>query len=114
MNEQRRRSKRRHPDQVIHVTDAMTGGSVGRIGNLSIDGLMVIANAPLTDDALYQFAFQLPDDSGRGQPIEIGVHEQWGETAENTGQYWAGFRIIDISSADYATLARWIDGGGHG
>ena len=110
MNDPRRRSKRRNPDHVIHVTNAMTGGSVGRIGNLSIDGLMVIGNTPLHDDALYQFSFQLPDDAGKPHTVELGVHEQWGETAAS-GQHWAGFRIIDISSQDYDLVDRWIETG---
>jgi hypothetical protein len=37
------------------------------------------------------------------------VHEQWSEPANIPGQYWAGFRIIDIAPADRTALAAWID-----
>ena len=42
------------------VTDTMTERVVGRIGNLSETGMLLIASAPLVEDALYQFRFLLP------------------------------------------------------
>lgn len=108
MNEHRR-NKRKPPDRAIEVTNAMTGAPVGRIGNLSIDGMMMIAYAPVRADALYQFTFLLPDGRGASHPIEIGMHEQWTEQSGGAGQYWAGFRIIDLSPEDQARLAAWIE-----
>jgi hypothetical protein len=110
MSAENRRSKRRAVETVLEVTDTMTGMPMGRIGNLSIDGLMLISNVPVRDDALYQVAFPFPPGPGTPkQTIEIGIHEQWNEAANVAGQYWAGFRIIDISPADRATLKAWIE-----
>lgn len=111
MNEQRRRSRRKAVESVIQVVNAMTGATIGRIGNLSIDGMMVIANLPLREDALYQFIFNLPDPHGHPVPIEVGVHEQWIEHANAPGQHWAGFRIIDINARDYDLLKAWVERG---
>jgi len=52
-----RRNKRKRADVVIQVTNAITGEILGRIGNLSADGMMLVANRPLREDALYQFRF---------------------------------------------------------
>jgi hypothetical protein len=112
MGSEQRRSKRKPPEHVIHVVNAMTGQSIGRIGNLSIDGLMLMATVPLREDALYQFVFSLPGNAGHPVPVEVGVHEQWLEPAGAPGQYWAGFRIIDISAPDYETLRHWVDASG--
>ena len=112
MNEQRRRSTRKSADGVIQVTDAMTGVVVGRISNLSIDGLLLLANGPVRENALFQFSFTLPDATGRAMPLEIGVHEQWTEPANAPGQFWSGFRIIDIAPPEAQLLARWIERGG--
>ena len=108
MNEHRR-NKRKAADRAIEVTNAMTGTSVGRIGNLSIDGMMMIAYAPMRADALYQFAFKLPDGHGSAHPVEIGMHEQWTEQSGGAGQYWAGFRIIDLSPDDHQRITEWIE-----
>ena len=109
MNEQRRRSARKPADGVIQVTDAMTGTVVGRISNLSVDGMLLLANGPVRENALFQFAFSLPDAAGRPVPLEVGVHEQWTEPANAPGQFWSGFRIIDIAPDQARLLARWIE-----
>ncbi len=107
MNEHRR-NKRKSVDVPIEVTNAMTGGTIGRIGNVSVDGMMLIAYSPVRDDALYQFSFLLPDSNG-GHAIEVGMHEQWTEQTGGAGQYWAGFRIIDISPEDHQRLTEWVE-----
>ena len=46
--------------------------------------------------------------------LEVGVHEQWCESANVPGQYWSGFRIIDIAPDDYNVLYDWVmSPGGH-
>lgn len=107
---EQRRSRRKYVDGVVQVTNAMTGVVMGRVGNLSADGMMMIANAPVKDDALFQVVFHLPDEHGRPTPIEVGLHEQWTEPAAAPGQYWAGFRIIDIAPRDQGLLKAWIEG----
>lgn len=106
-----RRTQRKRADIMIQVTNAVTGEIMGRIGNLSADGMMLIANRALRDDALYQLVFHLPNDHGQTQTVEVGAHEQWSEPASAPGQYWTGFRFIDISEADAATLGKWISEG---
>jgi hypothetical protein len=110
MNEQRR-SKRKYVDGLVQVTNAMTGVVIGRVGNLSIDGMMIIANTPIREDALFQVVLHLPDEHGRPTPLEVGLHEQWTEPASSPGQFWAGFRIIDIASRDFELLKGWVSSG---
>ena len=104
-----RRSRRKRVKQGIEVTDALTGQLVGHVGNLSADGMLLIANRMVPDNALFQFSFSLPDERGVARRFEIGVHEQWSEPANIPGQYWAGFRIIDISPEDRTALVAWVD-----
>jgi hypothetical protein len=108
MSEQRR-AKRKPPEEPIVVVNAMTGATIGRIGNLSVNGMMLIADGPIREDALFQFVFQLPDGKGSKVAIEVGMHEQWAEPANVPGQYWAGFRLIDIAPHDAEILAAWVE-----
>lgn len=108
MTEQRR-SKRKPPSQTIDVTNAMTGAVIGHIGNLSVDGMMLVAHEPFRADALYQFSFNLPDEHGEKTSLEVGMHEQWLEPGGMANQYWAGFRIIDISERDAELLRGWVE-----
>ncbi len=107
MNDKRRLPRKR-PDVPLQVTDMMTGEVVGRIGNLSLDGMMLIAQSRIDDDALYQFSFHLPDAHGRLHPVEVGVHEQWSDLGSARGQAWIGFRFIDISPDDDKVLRNWL------
>jgi hypothetical protein len=105
---EKRRLPRKRPDVALQVTDAMTGEIVGRLGNVSMDGMMLVAHGPIVEDGLYQFLFHLPDAHGRLHPIEVGVHESWIEAASTRDQVWAGFRFIDISADDERLLREWL------
>lgn len=108
MSIENRRSRRRSLDQLVQVSDGMTGAVIGRIGNISADGLMLIADVPVVEDGLMQLRFTLPDEHG-ASTMEVGVHEQWTEPGAMPGQYWAGFRIIDIDARDLDTLRRFVE-----
>jgi hypothetical protein len=72
--------------------------------------MLLIANRSIPDDALFQFAFELPGrDGAAGRRIEVGVHEQWSEPAQAPGQVWAGFRIIDLAPDARAAVSAWVE-----
>ncbi len=109
MTTEHRRSQRKRARHAIQVTNAITGQTVGNVGNLSIDGMLLISPQLLRDDALYQFRFPLPSGAtAQLHTLEVGVHEQWSEPANVPGQFWTGFRIIDISPEDYNVLHDWV------
>lgn len=107
-SEQRRATRKAAADP-IEISNALTGENMGRIGNLSRNGMMLIGRQTLTPDALYQVRFQLPNREGRMHLLEVGVHEQWSEPAAVPGQHWAGLRIIALSENDGAVLSEWLD-----
>jgi hypothetical protein len=111
INEFRRARRRKAPDTIL-VMDAMTERVVGRIGNLSQTGMLLMAGAPLVDDALYQFRFTLPGEAGGETAVEIGAHLLWVDQASAPGQAWAGFRFIGLSEQQAAPLRAWIDAPG--
>jgi hypothetical protein len=104
-----RRNKRKRAHHAIAVNDAISGQQIGHVGNLSVDGMLLISSRKLPEDALFQFNFELPGGAAsRPHPIELGVHEQWCEQANVPGQFWTGFRIIDIGPEDYSALCAWV------
>lgn len=104
-----RRSQRKRAHHAIQVVDSITGTQVGHVGNLSIDGMLLITSRKLPEDALFQFQFDLPSGpNAKAHQLEVGVHEQWCEAANVPGQYWSGFHIIDIAPEDYNVLYDWV------
>ena len=105
-----RRAQRRNPDGAIAVTDTMTGELVGRVGNLSEAGMLLVADAPVREDALYQFQFSLPVGStGRETDIDVGAHLLWTGAAHTPGQSLAGLRFLTVSAEHLAALRDWIE-----
>ena len=107
MNEQRR-APRKRPNYVVTVTDTITGQTLGHLGNLSINGMLLISQHTPRSEAVYQVSLPLPAHDGSMPTIEVGVQEQWHEPAATPGQIWSGFRIIAIGSNDAAQLERWL------
>ncbi|HLT44362.1 MAG TPA: PilZ domain-containing protein [Luteimonas sp.] len=106
-----RRAKRRKASGTILVTDAMTGQVIGRIGNLSETGMLLMASEPLTDDALYQLRFTL-HDGGAGQAVDVGAHLLWRDRASAPTQEWVGLRFIAVSETQARRLRTWIEAPG--
>jgi len=105
-----RRARRKRAVEVIDVHDTMTEQSVGRIGNLSESGMMLICAQPPYEDALFQFRFTVHSEDGRPKAVEVGAHHLWSDQANSPGQYWSGFRFIDMGQDSLATLREWVGG----
>ena len=108
MSSEFRRAKRRKVDERVEVTDAMTDRVVGHLSDLSETGLLLIANQPMTSDALYQLRFRLVDSNRHERVIEVGAHELWSDQAAAPGQVWTGFRFIDLAPTDLLFLRGWV------
>ena len=106
-----RRAERKRATVNAIVTDVISGLPIGHLGNLSSTGLLLISAQAPRSEALYQVSMTLPG-SGRllaqSQPIEVGIQEQWHESAASSGQIWAGYRIVAITDADAARIESWL------
>lgn len=107
-----RRAKRRKATGNIAVTDMMTERVVGRVGNLSETGMLLMASEALVEDALYQFQFQLPSEEGGTLPLELGAHLLWIDAASAPGLAWTGFRFLGITEQQSSQLRAWIEAPG--
>lgn len=107
-----RRAKRRKVSGTVLVSDMMSERVVGKIGNISEIGMLLIASESLIEDALYQFRFILPGGDGQETPIEIGAHLLWLDRASAPGQAWTGFRFIGLTEQHVLRLRAWIDAPG--
>lgn len=107
-----RRVPRRKVAETIQVVDTMTDTVIGRLGNLSETGMLVIASMPMVDDALYQLRFMLNDRPATTVSIEVGVHLLWQDSASAPGQTWTGFRFITLLDSQMQQLRQWLDAPG--
>lgn len=104
----KRKSVRKRVTQVMMITNAFTGEGLGRIGNLSNDGMMLIATRELPDEHVYQVHFTLQTSAHPAKKVEIGIQCLWCEQARSANTYWVGSKIIDISPEDQEALKLWV------
>lgn len=107
-----RRAKRRKISSKVLVSDMMTERVVGKIGNLSESGMLLIATEALNEDALYQFRFLLPGSKEQETPIEIGAQLLWLDRASAPGLAWTGFRFIGRTEQHVMRLRVWVEAPG--
>lgn len=104
--EEYRRADRYDVPDTVQVVDTMTEAVVGRLGNISETGMLLIAHGSLIDDALYQFRLEV--DGNRGHVIEVGAHLLWQDRASAAGQTWMGFRFIKVLDDHARPLQHWL------
>ncbi|MEO6103328.1 MAG: PilZ domain-containing protein, partial [Pseudoxanthomonas sp.] len=99
-----RRAQRRNVHESVVVLDSMTEQAIGRVGNISESGMLMIANVPMCEDALYQLRFEIIDRTGRVVAIDAGAHIIWSGSANTPGQSWAGLRFLTIEESQLGVL----------
>jgi PilZ domain len=108
LSAEHRKSQRYQISDRVAVLNALTGQQEGVLGNLSVDGLMLIADHPLAEEGLFQLSFLLPDGTGAARLVEVGAQCLWCDSAASTGTFWAGFKIVDVSDQDQRHIAQLL------
>jgi len=108
MSRAQRRNVRKKVSEAIVVSNAINGESMGRIGNLSIDGMMLIGTQAFHEEYYYQFQFTLNCRAQAPQRVEVGVQCLWAEQARTGRSFWGGFKVIDLSEGDIKIMNVWI------
>lgn len=103
-----RRAPRRQVAELVQVTDRMAETVIGRLGNVSETGMLMLASVPMQDDALYQLQFTIAGPQGQPLLIDVGVHLLWSEQTHAPGQAWVGFRFLTLASESREQLRQWI------
>jgi len=99
MKEQRK-SPRKIANQILEVSDQITGTQIGRVVNISAEGLMLLSQEPFLVGSVYQLDLVLPGTSDEESKVSFGAEAVWTLEAMQPESFWTGFRIIDISNED--------------
>lgn len=105
----RRHKPRRDVEGRIEVTDCMTGQTIGRVGNLSESGMLLLVDAPLRAEALYQLQFDLASVAPGNDPVRVGAQVLWLDSSDGQGRTWAGLHFIHLPAGQRRRLQAWIE-----
>lgn len=97
----------------IEVINQLTGVSLGILVDVHLEGLMLMGAEQLQPEHLYQVKLQpagvASDQAGVDfAELELGLECLWTRSMAQEGRFWAGCRIIDISSDASLNLEQLI------
>ncbi len=94
----KRNSTRKIANEILEVCDQITGTQIGRVVNISAEGLMLLSQEPIVTGSVYQLEMTLPADADETTRITFGAEAVWTTETSQPDSFWTGFRIIDISA----------------
>jgi c-di-GMP-binding flagellar brake protein YcgR len=102
-HEEQRHNRRVSIPEHPKIYDAHNGEAIGELVNLSSDGLMAASSECISCGSVRQM--RIPLIKGEEQVnVLVGAESLWCEDANDSGIFWTGFQIIDISPEDQLTL----------
>jgi hypothetical protein len=104
-----RRHARKPVGHALMISNSMTAETLGRVGNLSADGMMLITSRPMHEGWYFQVGFALQVGKLPARRLDVGIQCLWTEAARTAGSHWTGCKIIDIGEEDQQMLLRWLE-----
>ena len=103
--DERRGLKRRHLVFYLDVLDRTSGRVIGQLGDISIDGLLVISREQLPENFSCPARIALPDVRGfHGGFLELGIRECWRSPDVNPDLFCTGFTLENPSAEDIGVI----------
>jgi len=106
LNEQNSRDMRRQDrfavSRVIRVINIHSGRELGRLVNISTEGIMLVGSEPVEENCILELQLDCGDNAA--QPVRLGVESLWCKGSDDGSRFWSGHYIIDISSQDMERL----------
>jgi len=97
-----RREDRLPVSHEIRAIDRTTGIELGRVVNISSDGIMLLGVHPVMEHSILELALEFRDSAAG--TIAVGVESLWCHSNDDRSMFWSGHFIIDISAQDLERL----------
>lgn len=101
---ERRRYERRRPSHYSAVFDRDSQKLLGRLANLSTEGLMLISEEALPLHQNFQCRIMLPEDLNAGPSICFKARSHWCRKGTTPQTYHTGLSFTDIRLKDLEVL----------
>lgn len=106
----RRSLRRRHLLFYLDVVDRKTGQVMGQLGDISTDGLLIIAKDPLPRNEIYEVAIRLPRMRGFSQDnVNMTVESRWISPDSNPDLSCTGCQVVDIDDQNRVLVDHLIE-----
>lgn len=100
MNDERRKLERVQLYYYLKVFDRNTDKVVGRLVDITPEGIMLICDTDLEPGAAYRFYMALPEGFDYKRQVEFDAVCRWSKPDVNRKYYDAGFNLTRITHRD--------------
>ena len=104
------RKPRRHTNTFLGVYDRSTEELLGRLVNMTTEGVMLLSKDTIESDALFQFRMELPVEIMGSTEIVFDAKSVWSKKDEVSYEYSTGFHIVDLSHKEFDKIDLLING----
>ena len=95
------REQRRFPRKKMYremiMFDRATGGNVGRLLNISLDGFKLFTRQQLNEGQKFQLSMVLPEQLHGVNTLSFEARTVWCRSQQVDGEYHAGFQFVDAN-----------------
>lgn len=105
---EKRKLPRTRVQEALDVIDVHAERSLGRIVDISVEGMMLLSPEEIPVQAIYQLQIPLPPELEVCGRVSLGVESLWSRQSNDGTQYWTGFHVIDISDEDRDCIERLV------
>jgi hypothetical protein len=111
--QEQRTSPRKQVTEKIDIIDINRDEYLGNLVNISAGGFMLLCSTPPPTNQLFQVRMSLPTSIDHVDHIDLGAECLWCNAVSESGSWWAGFQIIDISDQGIRLIeqlfAKWTE-----
>lgn len=105
-----RKHTRKRIGAVLRLFDRTTGRNLGRLANISMEGLKLASREEFSVGSRHLISMVLPETLQGSNTLSFDAQVMWSKAADDTpGEYRAGFRIIRIGENDLRILVQLLE-----
>ena len=105
----RRKLKRQHIMFYSRLFDRKTGKLLGYLGNLTIDGVMIISEEPISTGENYKLKMDLPEYIYQKPALHFQADSLWCENDVDPNFFNTGFQLREITQEDKDIITNFIN-----
>jgi heterodisulfide reductase subunit A-like polyferredoxin len=106
--QEQRHCQRKVANEILIIADQITGTQIGRVVNISAEGLMLLSEEPMVTGSVYQLDLILPNPTNDQKKLAFAAEAVWCTEASQPDSFWSGFHIIDIAAEDVLIIDKLI------
>jgi c-di-GMP-binding flagellar brake protein YcgR len=101
---EKRKLKRRQLIYYLQVLDRRTGLLVGRLADITTEGLMLISPDPIEENKEIELRMVLPAEIQGDKAVVFDAQSVWCRKDVNPDLYVTGFRFLKVAARDFKII----------